>query len=268
MNVTTITVAYCPAQLLARSLTLYESKRMINPRRHIVVQGHYPINKKKNNNDIKIIVEAFDGVELWDPGANLGSAQSQNWVLQRLGLQDGDYFVNLDPDSACLKRGWDLAMTSVLDKDKDCALISCMAPMVERYLEAKGEKLYMVDIDGVPPFGRPRTPTPFNLSMWRYSFVREIGGIPQMGLWWGETEAPFAIACQRSGKYHAYLLDFVENESGKFMQDKEQNEWKDVHMRTAPPNNFLGNFEEYLRWKHPHLLEIDTCKDLENENHP
>jgi hypothetical protein len=212
-------------------------------------------------------MDCFPGIELWDPGKNLGSAQSQNWALSKLDISDDDYFINLDPDSACLQTGWDLEMTKVLKGDPNCVLISCMAPMVQRYLALKNETL---DTGAVisPRYGLPKTPTPFNLSMWRYSFVKQIGGIPQLGLWWGETEAAFWQYCKLNGKYHAYLMDYLEDENGKFMQDKQQNEWKDFHMRVPDDKKFLGSFDEYLRWKHPALSEIDTIKDLSNTNHP
>lgn len=265
MKLFTITIAYAPAALVARSLILYQKHRFHKPYRHIVVDGHYPINQKKNSHDLKLITECFEGVELWDPGVNLGSAQSQNWALGRLDIGPEDFFINLDPDSACTINDWDEALRMQLFKDPHCAMVSCLAPMVVRY---RGLHFEMIKNIGRYKYGVATKPTPFNLSMWRYSFVREIGGIPQAGLWWGETEAPFFSHCQRTGFYHAYALDFMENESGKFMQDKPQNDWKNLHMRTAPPDNFLGNYEEYLRWKHPALLEIDTCKDLNNHDHP
>lgn len=275
MKIIALTIAYCPAPLLARSLLLYKKFRHFRPDEHIIVHGHYPINERKNTNDINLIVDAFNynenrTITLLDPGKNLGSAQSQNWALNQLNLSDEDYFINLDPDSACLTHDWDFKMKQVLDNDPNCMLISCMAPMVQRYLKTKNEELEIKGGTDARPvrWGIPKSPTPFNLSMWRYSFIKQIGGIPQLGLWWGETEAPFYAHCRVQGKYHAYLVDYMEDESGKFMQDKEQNEWKDLHMRTPDPHRFLGNFEEFLRWKYPALSGIDTCKDLENHNHP
>lgn len=135
--------------------------------------------------------------------------------------------------------------------------------MVIRY----GKKLEEKKV-GEIRVGVPTTPTPFNLSLWRYSFVREIGGIPQLGLSWGETEGPFYAHCQRRGKYHGYLLDYIEDEDGKFMQDKQHNEYKNAHMRSAPENQFPGTFEEYLNWKHDELAALDTCKNLDDHNHP
>lgn len=264
MNVVTITVAYCPAALLARSLILYERTRAIKPYRHIVIQGHYPINEAKNTNDIALIARCFDGIEIWDPGKDLGSAQSQNWCLKQLDLKDDDFFINLDPDSACMNQGWDAGLLNGLQGVGNCVLMSCMAPMIVRY----GADLSNQFKVGGLTYAIPARPTPFNLSMWRYSFIKEIGGIPQLGLWWGETEGAFWGHCQQRAKFHAYALDFMEDESGKFIQDKQHNDYKNFHMRTTPDKQFLGSFEEYLRWKHPALLEIDTVKDLTDHAHP
>lgn len=266
MTLFTITVAYCPAALLARSLSLYQKTRYKEPYRHIVVQGHYPINEKKNSHDIKLITECFDGVELWDPGQNLGSAQSQNWALQRLDIQPGDVFINLDPDAACLDDGWDSKLIEGLAADPNCVLVSCMAPMVQRYLHGAPFTTFIDETDG--KYAIPKRPTPFNLSAWRYSFIKEIGGIPQAGLWWGETEGAFWGHCQRTGKYQAYCLDVMEDERGKWMQDRQQAEWKDLHMRVTPDKQFLGNLDEYLRWKYPELSNLDTCRDLNDSNFP
>jgi hypothetical protein len=259
MKIYTITIAYAPAVAVARSLVLYQKYRAIKPHRHIVVQGHYPINEKKNTNDIKLIAECFDGIEVWDPGKNLGSAQSQNYALNLLDIGPDDYFINLDPDSACFNYGWDKTLQTYLTAYPDCVLVSCMAPMIRRY---KGQEY------GISGFQEAKSPTPFNLSMWKYSFIKQIGGIPQMGLWWGETEGPFFSACKKLGKFHAYALDLMENEDGKFMQDAQHNEYKNFHMRTTPDKQFLGSFDEYLRWKYPALAEVDTCKDLSDHNHP
>lgn len=263
MKIVTITVAYCPAVLLARSLILYERTRSIKPDRHIIIQGHYPINEKKNTNDIQLITQCFDGLELWDPGKDLGSAQSQNWCLKQLGLQDDDVFLNVDPDSSCPIQGWDAGLIKGLD-NPICVLVSCLAPMVLRYNATWSGEFKAGDFT----YKIPAKPTPFNLSAWRYSFIKEIGGIPQGGLMWGETEGAFWAHCQQRGKFHAYAINFLENEDGKFMQDRQHNNYKNLHMRTTPDKQFLGTFTEYLRWKHPELLEIDTCKNLLDHNHP
>lgn len=258
MTIIAITVAYCPAALLGRMILA----NRVRP--DFVVQGHYPINKKKNNNDIKLICEAFN-IPVLDPGEDLGSAQSQNWALSQIGLNESDFFINLDPDSAC-HSDWVTAAKIVLYEDPYCMLISCMAPMVQRYMANRPP---FIERNAVNVRYRiPQTPTPFNLSMWRYSFIKEIGGIPQMGPMWGETEGPFYAHCQARGKYHAYLLDYMEDENGKFMQDKQHNEFKDRHMRTLGDKQFLGTFTEFLALEYPHLLELDTCKDLDNNNHP
>lgn len=252
-----ITVAFCPAAQLARTLMLYQKGRSICPDRHVVILGHYPINSEKNNRDIRMIAEAA-GVELLDPGQDLGSAQSQWWALQQLGAQTEDYWINVDPDSNCVSPLWDRAMVIVLDADPKCVVITCMSPMVEKFMGLRNSTLEMKEAPigyGLSiEYGIPSVPTPFNLSMWRYSFFEMLGCIPQMGPMWGEVEAMVYAHSKALDMYHAFLPDYWEEESGKLMSDPEKLKWQDLHMRTDGPDQFVGNLKEYLSWKHPEKL--------------
>lgn len=248
----TITVAFCPAAQLARSLKLFEITRTQSlPTRKIVVLGHYPINKKKNNRDIELICDAF-GFECFDPGTDLGSAQSQNWILEKISAGNEDFFLNLDPDSHCPKIGWDLAMKDTLDMFENCVLISCWSKMWEPFRNRLGSWL------DYPKSICARDPMPFNLSMFRCSFIKEIGGLRQLGEKWGELESPFHQSCVHHGKYHAYLMDCIEDESGKYMQDRQLLEYKDLYLRTDGPNKFTGTYEEFLKYKYSELLKMDS----------
>jgi hypothetical protein len=256
-RVFTITVAFCPASQLARSLKANKDSHYKDKYDHYVVQGHYPINKEKNNRDIKIICDAFE-LPLLDPGYDLGSAQSQWWALQQIGAKDGDFWINLDPDSNCSE--WTFDAYVIINNDPNIVTISCMSPMVKTFLKERNIKLEekTTGMNNRIKYGIARNPIPFNLSMWRYSFFNEIGGIPQMGEKWGEVEGPVFHQAQMRGKYHAYLLDHMEDESGKFLQDRQLLEYKDAYLRTSGPDQFVGSFIEFLALKYPELLKIDT----------
>lgn len=263
MKIYAITVAFCPASQLARcllELSKYKAGTLIDE--HYVVQGHYPINTKKNNRDIALIVESYGKAKLLDPGSNLGSAQSQWWAVNQIGLEEGDMWINWDPDSNCPTKGWAIDMMRVMHAVPDCIVVSCMSPMVKKFIEERNAPLELKSIpmyDSYNPYyGIPTKPTPFNLSMWRYSFFKEIGGIPQMGDMWGEVEGAVWTHAKTQGKFHAYLLNHMEEESGKFLQDRQLLEFKDANMRTPGPDRFLGRFDEFLRWKYPSLAEMDT----------
>lgn len=256
MSIYAITIAFSPASQLARCLFEYLESRSISPERHIIAQGHYPINTAKNNRDIKMIVDSYGDAELWDPGSNLGSAQTQNWVLAKLGVKD-DWVINLDPDSNCRQKGWDQAMASVLKAEPDCVAISCFSPLIERFIKDRNIELEYRQT-GTITYAFANKPIPFNLSMLRTSFLNDIGGIPQMGEHWGETEAPFHAYCQQRGKFQAILMDYIEDESGKYMQDSQLLEYKNLHMRSKPEDRFSGIYEEYLRYKHKDLLSTNT----------
>lgn len=249
MNVYAISAAFCPAAQLARSLKEYEKYREITPYRHIVVDCHYPINTEKNRSDIKIICETF-GVELWDCGEDIGSAQSQNWVLERLSdvLEDDDVFINVDPDASCRTHGWDLKMMQVLKEDEKCVVITNNSPMVMGFIERRHQVMEHKVIAGHKVM-IPDIPTPFNLSMWRINFLRALGGIPQAFPFYGEVEAPVFNMARINGYYHCYLEDTMEDEQGKLMHDADFERWKDLHARTDGPESFAGSFGEWLQTK-------------------
>lgn len=261
----TITVAFCPAAQLARCLI----KNKPDPSTLYVVLAHYPINTKKNNQDIRMIVESYGG-QVLDPGCDMGSAQSQWWAINKLRLTDGDYWINLDPDAACDDSYWVEQAEYVLNKDPNCVVISCWSPMVDYFTKLRDQELLVKELPFPEPplkcfepirYAVPYQPTPFNLGLWNYSFFKELGGIPQMFPQWGEVEGPVFHYAKQKGKYHAYLMDFVEDESGKLMSDHHKLEWQDRHARTQGPEQFLGTFKEYLAYKYPQVLAFDTYEE-------
>lgn len=250
MNIFTITVAFCPAAQLARTLLKYQASSIISPTRHIIVDGHYPLNKTANQRDIRLIVEAYQAanpnekIQLMDPGRDLGSAQSQNWAIEELHDLinfDEDCWINLDPDAACITKGWDAAMRNVLEHDPKCILVTTNSPMVEGFIQRRHQAMEERKI-GSHTVMLPDMPTPFNLSMWRLSFLRDIGGIPQLFPSYGEVEGPMYQMARQLGYYNCYLKHFMEDEDGKLMHDQVFEDWKDAHARN---HTFLGNFEEY-----------------------
>lgn len=220
--------------------------------RHIIINCHYPRNYEKNQTDLKILIESWnrkvknrEKVELWDPGSDLGSAQSQNWVLEQLAdvLSDDDYFINLDPDAAC--EDWLGDAMLCMRADPKIVVVSCNAPMVTRFVETRYQQMEEREIFGVNIL-IPDIPTPFNLSLWRFSFIRSIGGIPQLFPHYGEVEGPVFATARGNGLYNVYLKDSMENEDGKLMHDRCFEDWKDAHARE---HTFLGNFKEYCEQK-------------------
>lgn len=255
MKTYVLTVAFCRSAQLARCLLEYQKYASLPIDRHIVIQGHYPIDTERNNEEIKLIVESYGNAELWDPGKDIGSAQTQSWALERLQLEDEAYWINLDPDSACRIKGWDIAMKDVLDNDPQCVTISCQSPMVQGFVQQRGQEFVEKSV-AFRRTGILAQPTPFNLSMFRYSFIKEIGGVPQGFPCWGELEGPLHYQATIRGRYHSYLLDFVEDEKGKFFHPHTNAEWKDLHARTVGPEQFLGSYGEFLNYRYPEIAGL------------
>lgn len=262
-----ITAAFGRSAQFANAIINYRRYRLETPDRHIVVQCHFPVDRERNNEEIRLLCESFGELELIDPGGDIGSAQSQQFALNYLNVKDDDIFLNIDNDSACTKRGWDRDMTRVFAAEPNCVVMSCMSPMVQGFLDARGEKLTekMIDVrldkatgEDCSGFriGIPSHPTPFNLSAFRCSFIREMGGLRQLGMSWGELEAVIYQEAMTRGYYHGYLMDYIEDESGKFFHPKSNADWKDRHMRTVGENNFVGNYGEYLAYYHPEIANM------------
>jgi len=247
MKIYALTIAFCNAAQFARTIIEYRKYRSFVPDKHIIALGYYPLNCEKNIRDIKILCDSFGDLEIWDPGSNIGCAQTQTAIINQ--FTEMDAFFNADPDTSCQIKGWDLALKEELENNEDCIVASCWSEQWEQFknrLEIKDN------------IGRAIHPLPFNLSLWRCSFFREIGAVPQLGAHWAETEGPTHYQATLRGKYHSYLMNYKEDISGKFMQDRQLLEYKDSHMRTDGPERFPGYFIEYLRYKYPELLKVDT----------
>lgn len=250
----TITVCYCRSAQLARCLLEYHSNIAD---KHVFVMGHYPIDTERNNHEIRLIIDSYKKrvdypVEILDPGGDIGSAQSQQWALEQIGVDwEKDYWINLDPDAIAITPLWQHTMKMALESEPNLVVISLMCPMVSTLLAARGQKLY--ERYGI---GVPDAPTPFNLSMFKCSFLKEIGGIRQYFPSWGELEGVIFKEATQGGKYHGYLLDYWEDESNKYFHPKSNEEWKNLHARTQGPTQFLGTYKEFLDYHYPDIANL------------
>jgi|ERR1019366_9334639 hypothetical protein len=247
--------AFCPTVQLARTLIEYDNNPLVD--KLIIVNSHYPSRHyEKNQTDFRILMDSYCHIHskctVLDPGQDLGSAQAQNYALDEFAVEldeENSYFINLDPDAACRAKGdpilgdnWISAAKRVLDSDFQLAVVSCNAPMVENFISTRHQNMEIKEVAGIRLM-LPDVPTPFNLSMWRYSFIKSIGGIPQKFPYYGEVEGPVFGLTRAHGFYNAYLKDYMEDEQGKLMHDRAFEDWKDAHARE---NTFLGNFKEYI----------------------
>lgn len=257
MKTYALTIAFCPASQFAWAMAQWHNTgNCVDVDEHLVVIGHYPINRLKNNRDIKMIAKAY-GIDCIDYGEDLGCAQTQTRVMKE--MQDYDAFINVDPDSHCATN-WYMDAVQVMDRYPDCVVVSCISPLVNQFLKDRDRQLDYSQVDSSSiSIGIARQPTPFNMSLWRCEFFREIGGVPQLGERWGDTEAGVFFYANPTGKYHVYLMNHMEDESGKLLQDRQLLEYKDLHLRSAEHNKFYGVYVEYLRDKYPGYELIDTC---------
>ena len=245
MKVFVICVAFGNADQVGASLRRFKSALPVGPGIEldkVVVNGHFPLNYKSNQALLPSVCEE-NGFRLLDPGKDLGSAQSQNWALRELGAKDGDFFVNLDPDSACDMEGWLTALLEVMKSERKIAILSLNTfwhwerifrlglPVETRYV-GKYRVLF------------PLTPDLFNLSVWRVEALNRIGGVLQGTASWGNVESFTMAALARADYRTALLYNFMEATDLKLMQPMEFIDWKKAH---GVDRTFPGNFGEYCK---------------------
>lgn len=238
MKVHFITAAFCKADQLAHAI-LKARHELDQIDSWAVVGCHYPINRAENMRRLKMIAEAANCIWL-DPGEDLGSAQSQNWAIKQLGLGDDDFIVNLDPDAASAEPGWLQAMKDVMEADPLCALVHLNNPYVNGKIVGEVLPVEKREVGG-RKIAIPLQGEMFNMTMWRVSFLKKIGGILQMHRWYGQVELPMYMAAREHKMWNGYLTDFMETEIGRGLEDQGFRQWKYDHVMQT----FQGKFGEW-----------------------
>ena len=209
----------------------------------VVVNGHFPLNYKSNQALLPSIVEEA-GFRLMDPGRDLGSAQSQTWALKELGAADGDYFLNLDPDSACDQPGWLDALVKVMESEKKIAILSLNTFWHWERIHRLGVLPVETRFIGQYRIQFPLAPDLFNLSLWRVGALNRLGGVLQGTAWWGNVESHMIAGLKKLGYRTALLYNFMEATDLKLMQPAEFIDWKKAH---GIDRSFDGSFGEYCK---------------------
>lgn len=269
MKIHPLTVTFCRPEMLAHAYIQFHKFRSkkLDYQRPTVISGHYPVDYQMNIQACWMIADAL-GARWFDPLEDIGSAQSQNWAMQRLEreevLKEEDLTFNMDADSQCLIPGWDEAMVDILKADPKIAFVSLNAPIIAERIAKKTLPIEYMEIAGHKCFKTLR-PEQFNMTFIRYSILKQINGLPQEHPWYGQVETPFYNKIRELGYYNVYLSDFMENESPKMMHDPLFANWKYMHVtgmfknkfkeflsqvavwqQACAKNEFQGTFQEYL----------------------
>lgn len=239
-------VGFGPQEQILGSLLRYKESHGWKQRNgceidQVFVNGHFPLDYERNQLGLKQMVTRC-GFRFLDPGKDIGSAQSQQWALEQVGANDEDYWVNLDPDSACDQYGWLEALFTTIERCPDIGILS----LNSQWHWERAHRLGVLDLEtryiGDYRVEIPNQPDMFNLSIWRMKALNAISGIQQGTPYWGNVESYTRHALALMGYRTAILYDFMEATDLKLMQPMVFIDWK---VRHGIKQDFPGSFKEY-----------------------
>lgn len=248
----TITLGYAPFHMLRESIAQYYRTSTYKFHRHIYVDQHYPKDKELNRTKCTEICNEY-GMEIIDPGKNLGLHHGFNYALNIIGPKSDDIVIAFDPDSFPLTQGWDSALISVLSSPDIC-WATLMAPRclndLSKYIcESK-------TINGINATIAPRAVVNTTCA-WKISFLEKIGGLRENSEYYGHLEAPMYHEMQKLGLKWAFLPDFTESEDLNLRHDPEYGQYKLVH---AHLGTYKKDFESWLHDGKPGLDKISEIR--------
>lgn len=242
IDVFTITLGFVPARIWRQSAAAYAKTRNPDLRyRHYFVDQHYPLNKEKNRAELREICAEY-GIEVLDPGRNLGLHEGFNWALRTINPPKHAVIIAYDPDVNPTTPGWDMALVRAIrgDSERKTVWSSLMHEMAEKELAQRGHKPYR-KADGYLRLIPVRTSIMNSISAFSNEWLTRTGGLHEPTNYYGHLEA--AMWARLEGKDWVFLPDYTENEDFRHQQDEEYKVYKWVH---AHLDSWKGDFESWL----------------------
>ncbi len=237
MKLWVITLAHVDAPILESSLAAYYATADRIHHAHILLDHHWPINYWAHRKRILELGEQYD-CKVMAPYENMGSHNGYNWTFGCLRIADEDYILTYDSDSMPVTKGWDSAMVKVLDTDPKFAAVS-LSINADLACKNWAEE----DVGGIVVKHPAEGIEMINVTMWRFSFIKQVGGIGGSNFY-GYTEHAMFQPMAELGLKHGYLRDYSENPR-PVEPHPVYLEWKREHVAFR----FTGNFDAYCRMK-------------------
>lgn len=252
MKTIVVTPAFCKSIMLEQSLANYYEYQTENYE-HWILLNHYPINKEKNNDEIRNIAEKFK-CKLFDNQYDRGLTEGVNNFLKNNPQPAETIIIGYDPDSAIeqLSHGFDKALSDTLRiaiKEYNMAFLALWGIGVEIHKkDLYNAKKVIINNNTVLIH-----PT---IEMWAVSandldFIMSTGGFKQPNKYYGGGEAMIYPTLVAMKKTLGYLTEFKEKYFAYPAEcvDAEYIQWKHDHV-----NGFIGSFESWLKINKPELL--------------
>lgn len=233
MKTWVVTLTHTDLSLLESSLkSFYETAT--GGYEHILLDHHWPIDYWAHRHAILRLAEKY-GCKVMSNYENVGGHGGLNWVMRNLPLADDDLVMNFDGDSFPVNPGWDVAMTKAMSDHR----FGYVSLFIDVDLNCK----HWPEEPSTSGIKMVRAGTGIemiNISMFRYSFLKEVGLLQAQYKYYGQVEAPMMALLQQRGLKHGYLADFKEV-GRAYHPNQVYTDWKRDHVSGI----FPGNFREY-----------------------
>lgn len=243
MTVFAVSLGFMSAGIIRRSLAAYAATRNTDfgPYRHVMVDQHYPLDKECNRAELREIC-AEHGVEVIDPGRNLGLHHGFNFALRHLAPDPEDVIIAYDVDSTPVSEGWDLALVRALqgDPSKRAVWASLMNPRSARDLSERGYTVRKAD--GYIELWATRSPVTNSICAWRYGWLSEVGLLTEPRPFYGHLEAEMYGKLGPKRDW-VFLPGWTESDELRDLHDRAYVVYKWCHSHLK---SWDGDFESWL----------------------
>lgn len=242
-----ITPAFCKAQMLRDCFThLWKtdlgSSLGFRPHR-VVVDNHYPVDKKKNQKEIREICRLY-GATYVDSKRDLGLHEGLNNAVKTLGITAEDLIIQCDPDDRPDPGGLH-ALEQVMRADPSFAVLGLSFSVIHRR-KREGVSLTQSTVAGHRVWTHP-TVEMWNIAAYNMRFIYGAGGFKELFAFYGGLESRLHPEWVRRGMRLGYLPDFSSeavpvNKFDDRLVDPSYMQWKLDHVT----GKFSGKFEDWL----------------------
>jgi hypothetical protein len=238
MKVWVTTLAYLDLPVLEMALEQYAKTAVPVKGEYILLDHHWPLNYWKHRHRLLELAEKYN-CRVMSPYENLGGHGGNNWLIQNLPVRNEDLIITYDADSNPQTVGWNAMLVKAME-DPSYAAISLT---INADLLTK-DWVTEETTSGVA-VKRPRNGIEMmNITAFRASFLRLIGGFKGPRRFYGFVEGHLHQSMQAMGLKHGYLVDAYENLK-PIEPHPQYQEWKRNHVT----GTFPGNFDQWAKEK-------------------
>ncbi len=237
MRIFAVTLGFAPSSVLGSCLKQVYSTIGI-PVEHHLLNNHFPIDKHKNNEEVKELCEYYN-IKYHDENKNLGLQAGYNYLIDGLSPLDTDVIIAIDPDTYPVTKNWGKALVEVASHPS-VAWGSLMNPPAEREIIERGYK--DIIINGIAT-KECRSPCVNSICAWPGSFLKAVGGLKEPNKFYGGIECMMWPMVKKLSKKWVYLSDYKEeaHESVQSHPLYKQYKWEYAHAHTTK-----DDFETWL----------------------